>query len=94
MDYESLREIWDSTPGLTADKLKRVLETAWGIVKEFGVRGVVFAYDEAQNLTNRLDEEAYSPAAMLLDVFQSVQRQGVPFMLILSGLPTLFPGSC
>ena len=27
----------------------------------------------------------------MLDVFQSIQRQGVPFMLALSGLPTLFP---
>ena len=31
-------------------------------------------------------------AVSILDVFQSIQRQGVPFMLILSGLPTLFPG--
>ena len=91
LDYDTLREIWDRTPGLTADKLKRVLELAWGVVKDFGVQGVVFAYDEAQNLTNGFDEEGYSPAAMLLDVFQSIQRQGVPFMLILSGLPTLFP---
>ena len=27
----------------------------------------------------------------MLDVFQSIQRQSVPFMLALSGLPTLFP---
>ena len=91
LDYDTLREIWNRTPGLTADKLRTVLETAWAIVKDFGVSGVVFAYDEAQNLTNGISEEGYFPAAMLLDVFQSVQRQGVPFMLLLSGLPTLFP---
>ena len=51
----------------------------------------MFAYDEAQNLANGFEGDGYSPAAMLLDVFQSIQRQGVPFMLILSGLPTLFP---
>ena len=91
LNFETLREIWDNTPGLTADKLKAVLETSWRVVKDFGVHGVVFAYDEAQNLTNGSDEDGYSPAAMLLDVFQSVQRQGMPFMLLLSGLPTLFP---
>ena len=91
LDYDTLREIWNRTPGLTADKLRTVLEFAWEVVKDFGVQGVVFAYDEAQNLTNGFDDEGYSPAAMLLDVFQSIQRQGIPFMLILSGLPTLFP---
>ena len=55
------------------------------------MRGVVFAYDEAQNLTNGGKSRDYSPAALLLDVFQSVQKKGVPFMLLLSGLPTLFP---
>jgi hypothetical protein len=29
--------------------------------------------------------------SVLLDVFQSVQRKGIPFMLVLTGLPTLFP---
>ena len=91
LDYDTLREIWDRTPGLTSDKLRTVLETSWSVVKDFGVRGLVFAYDEAQNLTDGVDEDGYSPAAMLLDVFQSVQRQGLPFMLLLSGLPTLFP---
>ena len=28
---------------------------------------------------------------MLLDVFQSIQKKGIPFMLVLAGLPTLFP---
>ena len=91
LDYDALRYIWDSAPGLTSDKLSAVLETAWDGVKDFGVRGVVFAYDEAQNLTNGGKSRDYSPAALLLDVFQSVQKKGVPFMLLLSGLPTLFP---
>ena len=91
LDYDALRYIWDTAPGLTSDKLSAVLETAWDGVKDFGVRGVVFAYDEAQNLTNGGKSRDYSPAALLLDVFQSVQKKGVPFMLLLSGLPTLFP---
>jgi hypothetical protein len=28
---------------------------------------------------------------VLLDVFQSIQKKGIPFMLVLAGLPTLFP---
>jgi hypothetical protein len=28
---------------------------------------------------------------MLLDIFQSIQKKGIPFMLLLTGLPTLFP---
>jgi hypothetical protein len=28
---------------------------------------------------------------MMLDVFQSLQKQGIRFMLVLAGLPTLFP---
>ena len=27
----------------------------------------------------------------MLDVFQSIQKKGIPFMLVLTGLPTLFP---
>lgn len=92
LDYDALRGVWDAAPGLTSDKLRAVLEAAWGAVKDFGVRGVIFAYDEAQNLTNGGKGQEYSPAALLLDVFQSVQKKGVPFMLVLSGLPTLFPG--
>ena len=92
LDYATLKEVWDGSPGLTSDKLSAVLETAWDTVKDFGVRGVVFAYDEAQNLAGGGKSDAHSPAALLLDVFQSVQKKGIPFMLLLSGLPTLFPG--
>lgn len=31
------------------------------------------------------------PLSVMLDVFQSIQRQGAPFLLVLTGLPTLFP---
>ena len=31
------------------------------------------------------------PLSVMLDVFQSIQRQGAPFLLALTGLPTLFP---
>ena len=89
-DYPALAGIWDRTPGLASDKLRAVLETVWEGIKDSGVRGIVFAYDEAQNLVNHGGQDQH-PAALLLDVFQSMQRRGVPFMLLLSGLPTLFP---
>ena len=52
----------------------------------------MFEYDEAQNLSDNASEQQY-PLSILLDVFQSIQRSpgGLPFMLILTGLPTLFP---
>ena len=54
------------------------------------IRGIVFAYDEAQNMANKPEKDQY-PLSLLLDVFQSIQRQGIPFLLVLAGLPTLFP---
>lgn len=86
----TLIEIFNSTPGLAADKLKAVLEITWAALKHTGSKGVVFAYDEAQNLADHAEKEQY-PLSLLLDVFQSIQRKGVPFMLVLTGLPTLFP---
>ena len=48
------------------------------------------AYDEAQNLSDHSKREQY-PTSLLLDVFQSLQKKEIPFMLVLAGLPTLFP---
>jgi hypothetical protein len=90
LDFAALIELYKSTAGLTSDKLKNVLETAWSHLKQSGRQGVVFAYDEAQNLADHADKEEY-PLSLLLDVFQSIQRKGIPFMLALTGLPTLFP---
>jgi len=90
LDFRGLHAIWESTPGLAADKLKAVLETVWQYVERQGTRGIVFAYDEAQNLADHADKDEY-PLSLLLDVFQSIQRKGIRFMLALTGLPTLFP---
>lgn len=59
-------------------------------LKPEGGKGIILAYDEAQNLSDRAAKEHY-PLSMLLDVFQSIQKKEIPFMLILTGLPTLFP---
>jgi len=73
-----------------SDKLRAVLELVWECLRSQGSHGLVFAYDEAQNLADHADKEQY-PVSLLLDVFQSIQRKEIPFLLVLVGLPTLFP---
>lgn len=90
LDFGTLRAINDRTPGLVLDKMKAILEIVAEATAREGRAGVIFAYDEAQNLADRQAEDQY-PLSMLLDVFQSIQRKGIPFMLVLTGLPTLFP---
>ena len=90
LDYDALVVRYKRTPGLVADKLKYVLEEVWARLSSMNVRGLIFAYDEAQQMSDRPGSEQY-PLALLLDVFQSIQRKGIPFMLALTGLPTLFP---
>ena len=91
LGYQSLIDVYTRTPGLSLDKIKSVLEVAWhALVTMQGIRGVIFAYDEAQNLADRAAKEQY-PLSLLLDSFQSLQRKGLPLMLVLTGLPTLFP---
>ncbi|MGN6557768.1 MAG: AAA family ATPase [Solirubrobacterales bacterium] len=90
LSHEILVEVYNRTPGLTADKIKATLEFAWEHLKEQEQNKVIFAYDEAQNLADHASKEQF-PLSVLLDVFQSIQRKGIPFMLVLAGLPTLFP---
>ncbi len=90
LNYSILLEIYKKIPGLAVDKLKGVLEYVWDYMPKRGQRGLIFAYDEAQNLSDNAENDEY-PLSLLLDVFQSIQRKGIPFMLVLTGLPTLFP---
>lgn len=91
LDYHLLASIFESTPGLVSDKLKAVLELAWShISRTHSVKGIVLAYDEAQNLSDQASKDEH-PLSILLDVFQSIQKKGIPIMLVLTGLPTLFP---
>jgi hypothetical protein len=90
LDYGTLFQIYSGTPGLVADKLKAVLELVAEAAARDGRKGIVFAYDEAQNLADSPADGQF-PLSVLLDVFQSIQRKGIPFMLALTGLPTLFP---
>ena len=89
LDYEALVALYSDTPGLSVDKVKAVLEAAWKRLSHGGrARGIVFAYDEAQTLIDRPARDEF-PASVLLDAFQSLQRKGLPLMLVLAGLPML-----
>ena len=91
LDYNFLVYVYENTPGLVSDKLKSVLELVWKFVQtSHSAKGIVLAYDEAQNLSDQAKKDEH-PLSVLLDVFQSIQKKGFPIMLVLTGLPTLFP---
>ena len=92
LNYSTLRKVYRQTGGLVADRLRATLTFVWLALRASPSppRGIVFAYDEAQNMTDHAGKDEY-PLSVMLDVFQSVQRQGAPFLLALTGLPTLFP---
>jgi Cdc6-like AAA superfamily ATPase len=90
LSHEVLTSVYASTPGLISDKIKATLEFAWDHLRQQDQHRVIFAYDEAQNLSDHAEKEQF-PLSVLLDVFQSIQKKGIPFMLVFAGLPTLFP---
>jgi len=90
VNYAYLTKVYEDTLGLVVDKLKNVLEFVWSLLKQTDRKGIIFAYDESQNLADNALKDQF-PLSVLLDTFQSIQRKGVPFMLVLVGLPTLFP---
>lgn len=90
LNFSLLNHLYTTAPGLIADKLKYVLEFSWSYMQRQNWRGIIFAYDEAQNLADHSAKDEY-PQSLLLEVFQSIQRKNIPFMLVLVGLPTLFP---
>ena len=92
LKFDDLWDIYEDTPGLTEDKIKAVLKKVRSMLNGSKVKGVVFAYDEAQNLSDHSQDKQY-PLSILLDVFSSLQRDHtrVPLLLVLTGLPTLFP---
>ncbi len=90
LTFDTLISVYSQSPGLVADKLKKLFLTVWAYVQPHGKKGIIFAYDEAQNLSDSANTNEF-PMSLLLDVFQSIQRQSIPFMLVLTGLPTLLP---
>lgn len=92
LDFESLRAFYEGTPGLASDKLRATLELVWHCLSQARqpCKGIVLAYDEAQNLGDQAARNEF-PLSLLLDVFQSIQKKDIPILLVLTGLPTLFP---
>jgi hypothetical protein len=90
--FADLWSIYENTPGLVLDKLQAVFAQVAFIIATAPIRGIVFAYDEAQNLADHAVSREY-PLSLLLDLFSSLQRrhQNKSFLLVLTGLPTLFP---
>jgi len=81
--------VYQITPGLESEKLKRVLELIWNVVKD-KVRGIVLAYDEAHVLKDKATDKEY-PLSLLLEIIQYLQKKDIPYLLVLTGIPTLFP---
>lgn len=92
LDFNTMMDVLRNANGLISDKLKAVLEFVWTCIQRCQpqIRGIIFAYDEAQNLADHAERNEY-PLSLLLDVFQSIQKKRIPFMLAVVGLPTLFP---
>ena len=90
--FDDLWAIFDKTPGLNEDKLKAVLQHVARLIVGTNIKGIVFAYDEAQNLSDHAAAGEF-PVSLLLDVFSYLQRSSPEchFLLVLTGLPTLFP---
>lgn len=88
LNFDFLTRFYRETPGLPSDKLKATLTFVWSCLRPTGAKGIIFAYDEAQTLSDHALEKQY-PLSVLLDVFQYLQKCEVPFMLVLTGLPTL-----
>jgi len=83
--FDDFWTLYDKTPGLVDDKLKAVLTEARRLLEQTDIRGVIFAYDEAQNLSDHAVAKEY-PLSIILDVFAYFQRNRSKcnFMLVLN----------
>jgi hypothetical protein len=92
LHYEDLWAVYQSTAGFPSDKLKAVLEHVALMMAPTKKKGIVFAYDEAQNMSDHRGINEY-PLSLIVDVFANMQKRELPcqFLLVLTGLPTLVP---
>ncbi len=85
-----LTNFFQEQPGLLSDKIQATFEYVWPLLEQSGKKGIIFAYDEAQIVTDQREKDQY-PLSMMLGLFQSLQKKGMRYMLLLSGLPSLYP---
>ncbi len=92
LSFDDLWAAYERTGGLVEDKLKAVIDIVASTIGQTELRGIIFAYDEAQNLSDHKATNEF-PLSLLLDVFSYFQRKTYKcnLMLVLSGLPTLLP---
>lgn len=92
LHFNDLWQVYQTTAGFPADKLKAVLEHVASMIAPTRVNGIVFAYDEAQNMSDHRETGQF-PLSLIVDVFSSMQKRelGCKFLLVLTGLPTLVP---
>ena len=92
INYDDLWNLYTASKGLVLDKLKALLSHVAKIIEGTSLKGIVFAYDEAQNLSDHKEKDEF-PLSLILDVFAYLQRQYIKcqFLLLLTGLPTLIP---
>jgi hypothetical protein len=90
LKFDDLSSIYNNTPGFVMDKLLAVLEHVAAMIAPTKVKGIVFAYDEAQNLSDHQDTNQF-PLSVVVDVFANIQKRHLDcqFLLVLTGLPTL-----
>lgn len=89
--FDALRAMYERSPGLPSDKLRSIISRLGSLVKRARVSGLIFAYDEAQCLSDHAAKNEY-PMSMLIETIASLQRKDsvAPCLLVLSGLPQVF----
>jgi hypothetical protein len=70
LEFKDLWNIYEATPGLVLDKLKAAFAHVSKIIQSAPILGVIFAYDEAQNLSDHAAANEY-PLSLLLDLFST-----------------------
>lgn len=89
--FDALKATYERTPGLTSDRLRAVLDRVTNLIGRLKVEGLVFAYDEAQCLSDHAERNEF-PMSMLVETVSAMQKHSsvTPCLLVLSGLPQVF----
>ncbi len=89
--FDALRAMYERSPGLPSDKLRSIISRLGSLVKRARVSGLIFAYDEAQCLSDHAARDEY-PMSVLIETVAALQRKDsvAPCLLVLSGLPQVF----
>jgi len=86
--FDTLKSVYETTPGLPSDKLIAALNRATSIAARARLSGIILAYDEAQCLMDHVQTNEF-PMSTLVECIGTIQKQAplVPILLVLSGLP-------